>query len=166
MSRDRVMPPTNLFAAIPTLCMRMDPVLAQMDRLLDDDVLFQAAKPISSNVFPRLRRTVAPRRQLRCFSGCWWSSISMAGASPRPPTRSATVWCCASFVGCMSLRCQTRARCIGGRSSSKAGHAASPAGSSGPPGLSAQDHPGPYTAPRRDRRRDQYPPPHGQYAAV
>ena len=43
MLRDRY-DPMNLFAAIPTLRMQMDPVLTQMDTLLDDDVLFQAVK--------------------------------------------------------------------------------------------------------------------------
>jgi IS5 family transposase len=43
MLRDRY-DPMNLFAYIPTLSMQMDPVLTQMDTLLDDDVLFQAVK--------------------------------------------------------------------------------------------------------------------------
>ena len=51
MLRDRYAP-MNLFAAIPTLCMRMDSVLAQMDRLLDDDVLFQAVKADLVKRFP------------------------------------------------------------------------------------------------------------------
>src|SRR2546427_7312000 len=34
----------DLFALIPTLSMAMEPVLAQLDRLLDDDVLFQRVK--------------------------------------------------------------------------------------------------------------------------
>jgi IS5 family transposase len=51
MLRDRY-EPMNLFAAIPTLGMRMDPVLAQMDTLLDDDVLFQAVKADLVTRFP------------------------------------------------------------------------------------------------------------------
>jgi transposase, IS5 family len=43
MLRDRY-EPMNLFTYIPTLSMRMDPVLTQMDTLLDDDALFQAVK--------------------------------------------------------------------------------------------------------------------------
>jgi IS5 family transposase len=43
MLRDRY-EPMNLFVCIPTLSLRMDPVLTQMDTLLDDDVLFQAVK--------------------------------------------------------------------------------------------------------------------------
>jgi transposase, IS5 family len=51
MLRDRY-EPMNLFAAIPTLGMRMDPVLAQMDTLLDDDILFQAVKADLMKRFP------------------------------------------------------------------------------------------------------------------
>ena len=51
MLRDRY-EPMNLFAAIPTLGMRMDPVLAQMDTLLDDDILFQAVKADLVTRFP------------------------------------------------------------------------------------------------------------------
>lgn len=43
MLRDRY-EPMNLFAYIATLSLRMDPVLTQMDTLLDDDGLFQAVK--------------------------------------------------------------------------------------------------------------------------
>jgi IS5 family transposase len=51
MLRDRY-EPMNLFAYIPTLSMQMDPVLTQMDTLLDDDVLFQAVKADLSKRFP------------------------------------------------------------------------------------------------------------------
>ena len=51
MLRDRY-EPMNLFTAIPTLALRMDPVLAQMDTLLDDDVLFQAVKADLVKRFP------------------------------------------------------------------------------------------------------------------
>jgi IS5 family transposase len=43
MLRDRY-DPMNLFEYIPTLSMQMEPVLTQMDTLLDDDGLFQAVK--------------------------------------------------------------------------------------------------------------------------
>jgi hypothetical protein len=41
MLRDRY-DPMNLFEYIPTLSMQRDPMLTQMDTLLDDDGLFQA----------------------------------------------------------------------------------------------------------------------------
>ena len=43
MLRDRY-EPMNLFTYIPTLSIRIDPVLTQIDTLLDDHVLFQAVK--------------------------------------------------------------------------------------------------------------------------
>ena len=52
MLRDRY-EPMNLFASIPTLGMRMEPILAQMDTLLDDDVLFQAVKADLITRFPQ-----------------------------------------------------------------------------------------------------------------
>ena len=51
MLRDRY-EPMNLFAYIPTLSMQMEPILAQMDTLLDDDVLFQAVKADLVKRFP------------------------------------------------------------------------------------------------------------------
>jgi hypothetical protein len=43
----------NLFTYIPTLSLRMDPVLTQIDTLLDDDVLFQAVKADLSKRCPQ-----------------------------------------------------------------------------------------------------------------
>jgi hypothetical protein len=43
MLRDRY-DPMDLFALVPTRSLAMEPVLAQLDRLLDDDVLFQRLK--------------------------------------------------------------------------------------------------------------------------
>ena len=51
MLRDRY-EPMNLFACIQTLSMRMDPILTQMDTLLDDEVLFQAVKADLLTRFP------------------------------------------------------------------------------------------------------------------
>jgi IS5 family transposase len=51
MLRDRY-EPMNLFTAIPTLAIRMDPILTQIDTLLDDDVLFQAVKADLLTRFP------------------------------------------------------------------------------------------------------------------
>ena len=43
MLRDRY-EPMNLFTLVPTLSLALDPVLTQLDRVLDDDTLFQAVK--------------------------------------------------------------------------------------------------------------------------
>jgi transposase, IS5 family len=44
--------PLNLFARIPSLGMQMDPVLAQLDRLLDHDGIFQAVKADLAKRYP------------------------------------------------------------------------------------------------------------------
>src|SRR5215210_752793 len=51
MLRDRY-EPMNLFERIPTLSMQLDPILAQIDRLLDDDTIFQAVKADLLRRFP------------------------------------------------------------------------------------------------------------------
>lgn len=52
MLRERYTP-MNLFDIVPILSMAMDPILTQLDRLLDDDTLFQAVKTDLSHRFPR-----------------------------------------------------------------------------------------------------------------
>src|SRR5690242_9916880 len=52
MLRDRY-EPMNLFDHIPALGIETDPLLTQLDSLLDDDVLFQALKHDLSRRFPR-----------------------------------------------------------------------------------------------------------------
>ncbi len=51
MLRDRY-DPMNLFERLPTLSMQLDPVLAQIDTLLDDDTIFQAVKADLIRRFP------------------------------------------------------------------------------------------------------------------
>ena len=57
MLRDRYAP-LNLFDLVPTLSMTMEPVLARLDTLLDDDTLFQAVKA-----------DLAKRRPRTCIDG-------------------------------------------------------------------------------------------------
>jgi transposase, IS5 family len=52
MLRDRY-DPLNLFDLVPALGMELDPVLMQLDQLLDNDVLFQALKADLAKRFPR-----------------------------------------------------------------------------------------------------------------
>jgi IS5 family transposase len=59
MLRDRY-EPMNLFAQIPQLGMQMDPVLAQLDRLLDHDAIFQAVKADLAQRYPRTRTDGRP----------------------------------------------------------------------------------------------------------
>ncbi|MGI9174948.1 MAG: ISNCY family transposase, partial [Rhodothermales bacterium] len=59
MLRDRY-DPIDLFKMVPSLSMQMDPILAQMDHLLDDDHLFQAVKADLARRRPRTRITGRP----------------------------------------------------------------------------------------------------------
>jgi IS5 family transposase len=52
MLRDRYAP-MNLFDLVPALSLELDPVLTQLDRVLDDDTLFQAVKADLAHRFPR-----------------------------------------------------------------------------------------------------------------
>jgi transposase, IS5 family len=52
MLRDRY-EPMNLFALVSALRLALDPVLTQLDRLLDNDTLFQAVKADLAQRFPR-----------------------------------------------------------------------------------------------------------------
>jgi transposase, IS5 family len=52
MLRDRY-EPMNLFDLVPALGMQLDPLLLQLDQLLDDDALFQAVKADLAKRFPR-----------------------------------------------------------------------------------------------------------------
>jgi transposase, IS5 family len=45
--------PMNLFALVSALSLALDPVLTQLDRVLDDDTLFQAVKADLAQRFPR-----------------------------------------------------------------------------------------------------------------
>jgi transposase, IS5 family len=59
MLRERYTP-MNLFDLVPTLSMALDPVLTQLDRLLDDDTLFQTVKADLGCRFPRTLRDGRP----------------------------------------------------------------------------------------------------------
>jgi IS5 family transposase len=59
MLRDRY-EPMNLFALVPPLSMALDPVLTQLDRVLDDDTLFQAVKVDMARRWPRTRTDGRP----------------------------------------------------------------------------------------------------------
>jgi IS5 family transposase len=52
MLRDRYAP-MDLFDLVPALSLALDPVLTQLDRVLDDDTLFQAVKADLAQRFPR-----------------------------------------------------------------------------------------------------------------
>src|SRR5688500_8202525 len=59
MLRERYTP-INLFDLVPTLRLALDPVLAQLDHLLDDDTLFQAVKADLARRRPQTLRDGRP----------------------------------------------------------------------------------------------------------
>jgi len=61
MQRERYTP-MNLFDLVPALSMALEPVLTQLDRLLGDDILFQAVKAGLAHRFPRTRIDGRPSR--------------------------------------------------------------------------------------------------------
>jgi IS5 family transposase len=59
MLRDRATP-VDLFALVPALALEFEPVLARLDRLLDDDAIFQAVRRDLVRRFPQTWRTGRP----------------------------------------------------------------------------------------------------------
>lgn len=59
MLRDRYAP-VDLFALAPALALTFEPVLAQLDALLDDDALFRAVRDDLARRYPRTRETGRP----------------------------------------------------------------------------------------------------------
>jgi IS5 family transposase len=59
MLRDRY-EPMNVFDLVPALGMTMDPVLMQLDTLLDNDALFQTVKEDLARRFPHTPATGRP----------------------------------------------------------------------------------------------------------
>jgi transposase, IS5 family len=59
MLRDRY-EPMNLFDLVPALSLAMEPVLTQLDTLLNDDTLFQVVKRDLAQRFPRTQSTGRP----------------------------------------------------------------------------------------------------------
>src|ERR687885_1006325 len=59
MLRDRALP-VDLFALVPALGLRFEPELAELDRLLEDDQLFQQVRTDLSRRRPRTLETGRP----------------------------------------------------------------------------------------------------------
>lgn len=59
MLRDRY-EPMNIFELVPALSFTIEPVLAQLDKLLDDDALFQQVKADLARRFPQTRSNGRP----------------------------------------------------------------------------------------------------------
>ena len=61
----------NLFDLMPALSMALDPVLTQLDRLLDDDILFQAVKADLAHRFPRTLLDGRPSTPVEVIQPCY-----------------------------------------------------------------------------------------------
>ena len=59
MLRDRY-EPQNLFEMVAALSLKMEPVLARLDKLLDDDVLFQEVRADLAQRYPHTQQTGRP----------------------------------------------------------------------------------------------------------
>ena len=57
--------PINLFELVPKLRLEMEPELAELDRLLDDEVLFETVKEISRVVVRTQKGSDDTPRRLR-----------------------------------------------------------------------------------------------------
>src|SRR5712692_8407368 len=91
--------PVRLFDLVPQLQLELEPELAGLDRLLDDDVLFQ-----------RVKADLARRAPLSLVHGRHATPVEVIlrmlvvrrlyhGATPRPNSSCRIASCCASSVG-------------------------------------------------------------------
>ena len=103
MLRDRY-EPEDIFARVPQMAQRIDPVLKQLDVLLDDDQLYQQVR---ADLGKRYRSTwcmggIPPPS--KSFSACCCVSICIHGAIEKPKNASRTAWSCAGSAGCIFER--------------------------------------------------------------
>src|SRR2546421_333294 len=93
-------PKEDIFARVPKMTGRIDPVLQQLDRLLDDDEVYQQCGRTSANDTGRPWCMDAIPRQWKCCCACSCSSTCSAGAIRRPKIGSTRAWCCAGSLAC------------------------------------------------------------------
>jgi len=92
MLRDRAAP-VDLFALVPALELRFEPELAELDRLLEDDVIFQQVKADLSRRRPHTLETGRPSTPVEVIL-----RLLVVQHLYNWSTSSATAWCCASSV--------------------------------------------------------------------
>jgi hypothetical protein len=100
MLRDRY-DPMNLFDLVSILGLVMDPVLTQLDTLLDDDRLFQMVKADVAQRFPHTPTTGRPSTPVEVILRMLIVKHLYVGVMSKPSSSWLTAWCCASFVGSM-----------------------------------------------------------------
>jgi hypothetical protein len=93
---------TDLFALVPQLGLRFEPQLEQLDRLLDDDELFEAVRADLARRHPKTRSRGRPSTPVEVVLRMLVVMRLTAGATPRPNTSSTTAWCCASSAASTS----------------------------------------------------------------
>ena len=76
--------PVNLFEMVPKLNLEMEPELAELDRLLEDDAICERVKKDSQRGIPTLQRAAGVPPLWRSSCACWYSSGSTASATSKP----------------------------------------------------------------------------------
>ena len=110
--------PIDLFARVPSLGMKLDSVLAQMDRLLEAEHLFQAVKADLARCRPRTRNTGGPFTPVEVLP-CMLVVKHLHGWSFEQTEQFVADSLCGSSVGSTPSACRTtRRRCAGQTSSS------------------------------------------------
>ena len=107
--------PEDVFARVPEVAAQTDPVLKELDRLLEDDELY---RQVRSDLGKRYRYTLVHGRHstpveviLRMLIE---PRICISGATAKPKSASAIAWCCAGSVACTSRQCLMKQRCCAG----------------------------------------------------
>jgi hypothetical protein len=98
-------PKEDIFARVPKMTQRIDPVLRQLDRLLDDDQVYQQVR---NDFGQRYRSTLVHGRHstpvevlLRMLLR---HRTCSGGAIRRPKIRWTRAWCCAGSLACSGNR--------------------------------------------------------------
>jgi len=80
-------PTEDIFARVPKMTQRIDPVLLRLDRLLEDDQIYRAssATTLANGTAPRWSMGAIPPPS-KCSCACCCSSICSDGAIKRPKT--------------------------------------------------------------------------------
>src|SRR5437016_4975589 len=105
----------DVFARVPEVAEQTDPVLKELDRLLEDDQLY---RQVRSDLGKRYRYTLVHGRHstpveviLRMLIE---PRICISGATAKPKSASAIAWCCAGSVASTLRRCLMKPRCCVG----------------------------------------------------
>ena len=94
-------PTEDIFARVPKMTQRIDPVLQQLDQLLDDDEVYHQVR---NDFGKRHRYTKVAWTPFHAGGSearvCCCSSTCTDGVIKRPKIGWTRAWCCAGFVAC------------------------------------------------------------------